>query len=165
MRTLLLSFLLPFLFVPTLTAQDLSPSAASVQTELPKAKPQRAVPQHSRRNYRTARLRPLTPRDVEIRESVEALGADKHRFVRCRLHDGSSVTGGILEIDQTGFMLSRGAIGDRRLLYSSLQDPPQPVIAPGEHVLVGLQWTGLVGVAIVAAPIILAAWPLGVLSD
>lgn len=110
-------------------------------------------------------LHPLTLRDIEMRGSVEALGADRHRFVRCRLRDGSSVTGAISRIDQTGCNVTRGAIGERRLRYSELQHPPQPVIVPGEHALVGLEWAALVGLGIVVAPVILVAWSLGFVSD
>lgn len=43
--------------------------------------------------FHSAHKRPLRPLDVALREPVESLGADRHRFVRCELKDGSSRVG------------------------------------------------------------------------
>jgi hypothetical protein len=43
-------------------------------------------------------------------------------------------------------MISRGAMGQHRLLYSQVQDNLQPVIVPWEHALVRLRWAAAAGV-------------------
>ena len=100
--------------------------------------------------YASARRHPLTPREVSIREAVESLGMDKHRFVRCELKDGSHVIGGITAINFAQFAISQGIMDGRQIQYSELKRPPEPVPAVGEHLVNGLQWTGLVVLAVPA---------------
>src|SRR6516164_8357951 len=45
--------------------------------------------------FHSAHKRLLTLQDVALREAVESLGADRHRFVLCELKDGRSRVGGI----------------------------------------------------------------------
>jgi hypothetical protein len=100
--------------------------------------------------YSSARRHPLTPRDVSIRGAVESLGIDKHRFVRCELKDGSHVIGGITAINFAQFAISQGIMDGRQIQYSELKRPPESVPAVGKHLVNGLQWTGLVVLAVPA---------------
>jgi hypothetical protein len=108
---------------------------------------------------------PAPPPEVKMREAVEALREDRRRFVRCRLRDGSMVTGAVIDTGEKGFTLSQGAIGRKLVSYAQLREVPQPVAAPGEHALVGLQWTALVALCVVLTPVMLVAWPLGLIGD
>ena len=103
--------------------------------------------------YSSARRHPLTPHDVSMREAVESLGIDKHRFLRCELKDGTHVIGGITAINFAQFAISQGIMNGRQLHHSELKWPPEPVPAVGEHLVNGLQWTGMV---VLAFPFIFA---------
>lgn len=112
--------------------------------------------------------RPLTPRDVQMREAVQALGVDKHRFVRCHLKDGSYVVGGITGTSQSEFGITRGILHGRRIHYWELAEPPQRVAAVGEHTLNGLKWAGFVTGCIAVSPLVIPFTPLvlaGVIQD
>lgn len=112
--------------------------------------------------------RPLTPRDVQMREAVQALGVDKHRFVRCHLKDGSNVVGGITDIGQGEFAITRGILHGRPIRYWELAEPPQRVVAVGEHTLNGLKWTGFVTACVAVSPVVIPFIPLvltGVIQD
>ena len=127
-----------------------------------------AVRTRGRYFYASAQRHPLTPRDVSMREAVESLGIDKHRFVRCKLKDGSHLIGGITSIHSQQFTISKGIMGVRPIGYSDLKQPPQPVPAVGEHFVNGLNWTGLVATCVVLSPLLIVFVPLiaaGVISD
>jgi hypothetical protein len=104
--------------------------------------------------------KPLTPRDVQMREVVQALGVDKHRFVRCRLSDGSQLVGGITFIRQGKFVISQGIWNSREIAYSELREAPQPTVAVGEHLENGLKWTGLVATCVVLSSLVIPMIPL-----
>jgi hypothetical protein len=115
--------------------------------------------------YSSAQRHPLTPGDVSIREAVESLGIDKHRFVLCELKDGSHVIGGITAINFAQFAISQGIMNGRHLQYSELKHPPEPVPAVGEHFVNGLKWTGMVAGL---TPLLVVLFPLmaaGVIRD
>jgi len=95
-----------------------------------------------------------------MREGVQALGVDKHRFVRCHLHDGSYVAGGITDIRQSEFKVTQGIISGRRISYWELAEPPHRVAAVGEHAVNGLQWAGLVTTCIALSPLAIPLIPL-----
>jgi hypothetical protein len=127
-----------------------------------------AVRTRGRHFYVSAQRHPLIPRDVSMREAVESLGIDKHRFVRCELKDGSHLIGGITSIHSQQFTISKGIMGVRPIGYSDLKQPPQPVPAVGEHFVNGLNWTGLVATCVVLSPLLIVFVPLiaaGVISD
>jgi hypothetical protein len=65
--------------------------------------------------YESAKKHPLTPHDVALRDAVQKLGVDPHRFVRCELRNGSKLTGGILSIGQEEFSVSQGIMGQTRI--------------------------------------------------
>ncbi len=139
-----------------------SPSTSAAQSEKP--------PVRTRRPgfYNSANRHPITPRDVSMREAVQSLGIDKHRFVRCELKDGSIFIGGITNIQFGYFGISRGIMNNREISYSELQQPPQPIPAAGEHLVNSLKWTGFVAVCVVLSPIAVAMIPLlltGVIDD
>lgn len=118
--------------------------------------------------FSSARRHPMTPRDISMREAVEALGTDKHRFVGCALRDGSHFVGGITQIGFESFTISNGIMGGRLIKYSDLQNPPEHVPAVGEHVVNGLKWTGVVAACVALSPIAIALFPLiitGVITD
>jgi hypothetical protein len=118
--------------------------------------------------YNSANRHPLTPRDVSMREAVESLGIDKHRFVRCELKDGSHFVGGITNIQFGYFGISQGIMNGREIKYSELRQPPQSIPAAGEHIANGLKWTGFVAVCVVLSPVAVVMLPLlltGVISD
>jgi hypothetical protein len=112
--------------------------------------------------YASARRHPLTPRDVSIREAVESLGIDKHRFVRCELKDGSHVIGGITSVNFAEFAITQGIMNGRHLHYSELKQPPEAIPAVGEHFLNGLKWVGVVAVCVALSPLL---YPLGIMTD
>jgi len=118
--------------------------------------------------FRRPLQRPLTPRDVQMREAVQALGVDRHRFVRCRLKDSSHVIGGITVIEQGEFGLTQGILSGKRISYWELTEAPQPVAAVGDHALNGLKWTGLIAGGVAASPLLIVFIPLlfaGVIQD
>ncbi len=118
--------------------------------------------------YSSAQRHPLTPRDVSIREAVESLGIDKHRFVRCDLKDGSHFVGGISAVQFRYFRISKGIMNSREIRYSELKQAPQPIPAVGEHLVNGLEWTSLVAACVVFSPLAIVFYPLvlaGVISD
>ena len=136
----------------------------------PQVQPATSPPcNHARRHfYASAYKRPLTPRDVAMRETIRALGVDRHRFVQFELLDGHSVTGGIRSIGQEEFHLSRGILGETTIQYSSLKTPPQHDAAPAEHLLNGVKWTGFVAGCVAVAPLAFLMIPLiltGVVQD
>src|SRR5215475_7367176 len=95
------------------------------------------------RFYASAWKKPLTPPEVQMREAVQALGVDRHRFVRCRLKNGLQFVGGITSIHQRNFVISQGIWNSKGILYAELEEKPRPVAAIGEHLENGLKWTGL----------------------
>ena len=118
--------------------------------------------------YASVRRHPLTPREVSMRDAVESLGIDKHRFVRCELKDGSQFVGGIDDIQFAYFRISKGILNNREINYSELEQAPQPIPAVGEHLVNGLQWTGLVAACVVFSPLVVIFYPLvlaGVITD
>jgi len=118
--------------------------------------------------YASAKRHPLTPREVSMREAVESLGIDKHRFVLCELKDGSHFVGGIGDIQFGYFRISQGIMNGRQISYSELKEAPQPVPAVGEHLANGLKWTGLVAVCVALSPLAIVFYPLvlaGVITD
>ena len=118
--------------------------------------------------YASAQRHPLTPRDVSMREAVQSLGVDKHRFVRCELKDGTHFIGGITNIQLGYFGISQGIMNGREIKYSELKQPPEPVPAVGEHFVNGLKWTGLVAGCVAVSPLAIIFLPLmltGVISD
>jgi len=113
---------------------------------------------------------PLTPRDVALRESVRALGTDKHHFVRCELKDRTVVTGAIAFIDNEDFFVRTGILetSGSTISYRDLSAPPRRVAAVGEHVRNGLEWTGMAGLYVAAIPLSVVIYPLiaaGVIQD
>jgi hypothetical protein len=103
-----------------------------------------------------------------MREAVELLGIDKHRFVRCELKDGSHVIGGITAVNFAQFAISQGIMNGRHLQYSELKQPPEPIPAVGEHFINGLKWTGVVAVCVALSPLAVAFYPLvlaGIITD
>lgn len=118
--------------------------------------------------YASAQRHPLTPREVSMREAVQSLGIDKHRFVLCELKDGSRFVGGIGDIQYTYFRISQGILNGREINYSDLTQAPQAVPAVGEHFANGLKWTGFVAVCVALSPLVVVFYPLvlaGVISD
>jgi hypothetical protein len=118
--------------------------------------------------YSSAQRHPLTPRDVSMREAVESLGIDKHRFVLCELKDGSHFVGGISDFKFGYFRISKGIMNSREIRYSELKQVPQHIPAVGEHLVNGLEWTGLVAACVVFSPLVIVFYPLvlaGVISD
>ena len=121
-----------------------------------------------RRFYASAQRHPLTPHEVSMREAVQSLGIDKHRFVLCELKDGSHFVGGIGDIQFTYFRISKGIMNGREINYSELKQAPRPVPAVGEHFVNGLEWTGFVAVCVALSPLVIVFYPLvlaGVISD
>jgi hypothetical protein len=112
--------------------------------------------------FASAKRHPLTPRDVSMREAVESLGIDKHRFVRCELKDGTHVICGISSLKCAEFAITQGIMNGRHLQYSELKQPPEPIPAVGEHFLNGLKWTGVVVVCVAVLPFL---YPLGIMTD
>ena len=144
----------------------LSPAFDNGAVTAPAAKPCRCP---RRAHLFAQRLeRPLTPRDMQMREVVQTLGVNNHRFVRCLLKDGSNVVGGITDIRQGEFGLTQGIMSGKRISYWELAQPPRPVAAIGEHTLNGLKWTGLIAGGVAASPLLIVFIPLlfaGVIQD
>lgn len=168
------------LFSAALSAQEqppqetsFAPSVNSAQSPVPSSNTAAAAqtPAVTTRGpyfYFSARWHPLTPHDVSMREAVQSLGIDKHRFVRCELKDGSHLVGGIGSIQFGSFRISQGIMNGREIKYSELKEAPQPVPAVGEHVANGLKWTGLVAACVALSPLVIIFYPLvlaGVLTD
>lgn len=125
-------------------------------------------PARTPHRYFLTNKHPLTPREVSMREAVESLGIDKHRFVLCELKDGSHFLGGIGDIKFATFRISKGIMNSRDISYSELKEAPQPVPAIGEHLANGLKWTGLVAACVVFSPLVIVFYPLvlaGVITD
>jgi hypothetical protein len=117
-------------------------------------------------------LPPLTAQQLEFRDSVRALGADNHHFVRVELTNGEVRTGAIISIDDASFRLRDGIIASRAISYSELKASPVHVAAVGTHVANGFKWagtvTGITGLCILAIPLLVVFIPLlaaGVISD
>jgi len=112
---------------------------------------------------------PIFPTHAQLmRQAVETLGVAQHRFVRCQLRDGTSVTGAIGHIDRNEFTLSQGIFNSRLIRYSELKSSPSPVPAIPEHLLNALEWTGVVAVCVAAVPLLPVVIPLmltGVIAD
>ena len=130
----------------------------------------RAAARHRVHPYFFPHLRhPLTPQDVALRESVRALGIDKHRFVHCELKNRAVVTGAIASIGEEGFFVQTGIMGTGRgIRYAELNSAPLPVPAVGAHLKNGLEWTGMIGVCVVLSPLVIILYPLvlaGVIRD
>jgi len=175
------SALLALSILPMLLAANSTPAQdAAAESEIPlplpspptyslPAAPPRAA--HTRRLshfYASAYKSPLTPRDTAMREAIQALGVDKHRFVRCRLKDGSQAVGGIVDIEQGHFMLTDGILGSRAIRYAELAEAPGRDPAVGEHLENGVKWTGLVGLCVALSPLVIVFYPLvaaGVIQD
>ena len=120
------------------------------------------------RSYTSAYRHPFTPHALAMREAVRNLGIDRHRFVRVKLLDGRTLTGGILYIRDDQFELSSGIMGSETLRYSSLQTSPELDPAPAQHLLNGVKWTGTVAACVVLAPVFIIMLPLlatGVIQD
>jgi hypothetical protein len=118
--------------------------------------------------YSSARRHPVTPREVSLREAVQSLGTDGHRFVRCELKDGSHFTGGIKSIQFAAFTISQGITGVRQINYSDLKEPPRPGAAVGAHFANGLKWTAVVAASIAVSPLVIPLLALiftGVIND
>ena len=176
-RPLILTTLVCTLFSPILSAQAEVPQepAAHASVNLPQAPGSSTTPAQQpsvrtrwRYMYNSAHRHPITPRDVSMREAVQSLGVDKHRFVRCELRDGSHVIGGITGVHFAQFAVSQGIMNSRLINYSELKQPPEPVPAAGEHFVNGLEWTGVVAGSLAIAPLVVALFPLmaaGVISD
>lgn len=127
-----------------------------------------AARSRGRRFYASAQRHPLTPHEVSMREAVQLLGIDKHRFVLCELKDGSHFVGGIGDIQYTYFRISKGILNGREINYSELKQAPRPVPAVGEHFVNGLEWTGFVAACVALSPLVIVFYPLvlaGVISD
>lgn len=59
-------------------------------------------------------------------------------------------------------------MGPKKIYYWDLKDVPQPIVAPGEHLANGLQWTGVVAGCVAISPIVVALLPrilTGVISE
>jgi len=141
-----------------------------IQEEPDRRSDQMVRPQNYLRDrfFASARLHPLTPQEMAMRESIRALGVNKHRFVRCEFTDGTAMVGAIQSIRNDGVTFSNGIAGQQFVLYKDLKSSPVPVAAPGEHILNGLKWTGLVAACIVLSPVLIVIIPLmmaGVLND
>lgn len=108
---------------------DVTVGAPDTASEADEATPAQQTWQR-KRVFASANKHPLTPQDVEIRETVRNLGIDRHRFVRCNLRDGSTVVGGITWIGQEQFGVTQGIWGEKHILYSSLRLAPKPDAAP-----------------------------------
>lgn len=179
-RQLILATLLCTLFSAILSAQE----QASQETFAPASvnpalypvsstnRPVNAQPPAARTRgpyfYSSAKRHPLTPCDVSMREAVESLGIDKHRFVLCELKDGSHLVGGIGYIQFASFRISQGIMTGREINYAGLKVAPQYVPAVGEHFANGLKWTGLVAACVALSPLAIVFYPLvlaGVLTD
>jgi hypothetical protein len=103
-----------------------------------------------------------------MRDAVQSLGIDKHRFVLCKLKDGSHFVGGIGSIHYGDFKISQGIMNGREIKYSELKEAPQSVPAVAEHFANGMKWTGLVAVCVALSPLVIVFYPLvlaGVISD
>lgn len=125
-----------------------------------------ATPWRPRRFFVYSLRHPLTPRDVAVRESVRALGTDKHRFVHCELKDQTVVTGAITSIGAEHFFVETGILGSGRPIpYRELSTAPQPVAAVGTHLKNGLEWTGFVAIGIALIPFFLILGMTGVMQD
>jgi hypothetical protein len=179
-RHLILVTLVCTLFSATLSAQEQAPQETSVAPSVhlpqnPASSTNRsanAQPPSVRTRgpyfYSSAKQHPLTPRDVSMREAVESLGIDKHRFVLCKLKDGSHLVGGIGYIHFASFTISQGIMNGQEIKYSELREAPQLVPAVGEHLANGLKWTGLVAACVALSPLVVVLYPLvlaGVLTD
>jgi len=176
-RHLILTILVCALFAATLSAQEhVSQENVAPASVNPAQDPVystttafQAQPQPVRTRgpyfYSSARRHPLTPREVSMREAVESLGIDKHRFVRCELKDGSHVIGGITATNFAGFAITQGIMNGRHLHYSELKQPPEPIPAVGEHFINGLKWTGVVAVCVALSPLVVLLYPLGIMTD
>lgn len=139
-----------------------SPTNTAANTQAP------AVTRRGSYFYASAKRYPLTPRDVSMREAVQLLGIDKHRFVLCELKNGSHFVGGIGDIQFAYFRISQGIMNGREINYSELKEAPQSVPAASEHFANGLKWTGLVAVCVALSPLVIVLYPLvlaGVISD
>ena len=118
--------------------------------------------------YTSAHRHPLTSRDVSMRDAVQSLGIDKHRFVLCKLKDGSHFVGGIGSIHSGDFRISQGIMNGREIKYSELKEAPQSVPAVAEHFANGMKWTGLVAACVALSPLVIVFYPLvlaGVITD
>ncbi len=177
---LILAMLVCVLFPGILPAQaELPPESASgASVELPQTpdsaptsvaqaeKPRVRICRHA--FYSSARRHPVTPREVSLREAVQSLGTDGHRFVRCELKDGSRFTGGIKSIQFAAFTISQGITGVRQINYSDLKEPPRPGAAVVAHFANGLKWTAVVAASIAVSPLVIPLLALiftGVIND
>jgi hypothetical protein len=119
--------------------------------------------------FRGAYNRPLTPREVALRDTIYKLAGRRNQFVHVRLADGKALTGTIRLAGNEAFLLETDILGNSRSIhYRQLAEPPQPVLAVGTRAVRGLETTGLVALCIIAIPVALALYPLiaaGVIKD
>lgn len=177
---LLLSvFLLSIIAKAQVPAEEIAPLPTELSTErmsaLRSLSPEplaarAATARRPRRFFVYSLQHPLTPHDVALRESVRALGTDKHHFIRCELKSHAVVTGAIIRIDNEGFIVRTGILDSATTMisYRQLGGTPRPVAAVGEHLRNGLEWTGLVGLCVALSPLVLVFYPLvltGVIQD
>jgi hypothetical protein len=166
----------PFLTPLGLRAQDL------LETPLPfpiltswltfEDFPQISVPSGARlpgTDFYASAQKPVFPTHAQLmRQAVQTLGVAQHRFVRCELRDGSSVTGAISRIDRKDFTISQGIFNSRPVRYSDLKSSPWPGPAVPEHLVNVLEWTGVVALCVAAIPLLPVFIPLmltGVIAD
>lgn len=118
--------------------------------------------------YRGAYNRPLTRREVALRESVYELAARHGQFVHVRLVDGKVFTGTIDFTSAEAFQLQTDLSHRHMVHYRQLAESPRPVLAVGTRTVRGLEIGGIVVACIALLPAMLVVYPLiaaGVIQD
>lgn len=118
--------------------------------------------------YRGAYNRPLTPREVALRESVYELAGLHRQFVHVRLVDGKVLTGTINFTNAEAFLLQTDLSHRHLVHYRQLAEPPRHALAVGTKTVRGLEIGGIVAACIVLLPVALVVYPLiaaGVIQD
>ena len=177
LRILAFSLLL-FMAIPAAawSQEDLSvkePAGVPAEKPVPIHEPQPSTTtrfQKARINRYLRQLKhPLSPRDQEMRMSVNKLGTSRWRFVHVELRGHKVVTGNIVGITEEGFNLETGILGSGRFVaYRDVTAAPREVSAVGTRTLRTLEWTGFVTLCVAAIPLAVVFYPLvmaGVIQD
>ena len=108
---------------------------------------------------------PRTARQVAIRDSVLRLADRRHQYVRVRLSNRTVLTGTIYGANRQGFMLQTDIAHTRRVTYTELAEPVQPVAGVGTRMVRGLETTGLVVALVILIPITIPLVMTGIVRE
>ena len=100
-----------------------------------------------------------------MRDSVLRLADRRHQYVRVRLSNRTVLTGTIYGANRQGFMLQTDIAHTRRITYTELAEPVQPVAGAGTRMVRGLETTGLVVALVILIPITIPLVMTGIVRE